>query len=88
MNNKEDQKYLNKVLEIRDKVYEFYNLSGRKDLVMVYEMKQQKIYSYLYEEYKNSLHKTSREILEMQYKEAMELGQIVLFLKDDEKKVV
>ena len=39
-----DKLYLDKVAEIGEKVYEFYNMSNRKDLVMVYEMQEEKIY--------------------------------------------
>lgn len=81
-----DNRYLDKINEIGDKVYEFYNISGRKDVIMVYEMEKDVIYSYLYEEFSSSLNEKSRKILRMQYREAIKSGKIVLFIRDQEKK--
>ena len=80
---KENQIYLDKIDEIGEKVYEIYNMSTRKELIMVYEMQVDKIYSYVYKEYLNSLNSRSKEILKKQYTEAAESGGIVLFIKDD-----
>ena len=83
MNSEENQIYLRKIDEIREKVYEFYNMSNREDLIMVYEMKEDRIYSYIYDEFKKSLNEKSRKILVNQYQEAKESNQIVLFIKDE-----
>ncbi len=45
MNNEENKIYLDKIDEIGEKVYEFYNMLEREDLIMVYEMNDDKIYS-------------------------------------------
>ncbi len=86
MYHETDKRYLDAVDEIGDKVYEFYNISGREDLVMVYEMAQKRIYSYIYKEYLSQMNSRSQEILKKQYKEATEKGKIVLFIRDDEKR--
>lgn len=86
MTTKENQIYLDKIDEIGDKVYKFYNMSARKDLIMVYEMGVDKIYSYVYKDYLNSLNSRSKEILKKQYNEATKIGKIVLFIKDDLRK--
>ena len=39
----EDKIYLDKIDEIGDKVYDFYNMSDRRDLIMVYEMKENRV---------------------------------------------
>ncbi len=86
MTYEEDKTYLDTIDNIVNKVYEFYNMSNRKDLVMIYEMKENKIYSYIYDEYKKSLNEQSREILEKQYQEANESKRIVLFIRDEVRK--
>ena len=86
MTYEEDKIYLDTIDNIVNKVYEFYNMSDRKDLVMIYEMKENKIYSYIYGEYKKSLNELSREMLEKQYQEAIESKRIVLFIRDEVRK--
>jgi hypothetical protein len=86
MTYEEDKIYLDTIDNIVDKVYEFYNMSDRKDLVMIYEMQENLIYSYIYGEYKKSLNERSKEILEKQYKEANESKRIVLFIRDAVRK--
>jgi hypothetical protein len=86
MTYEEDKIYLDAIDNIVDKVYKFCNMSDRKDLVMIYEMKENKIYSYIYGEYKKSLNEPSREILEKQYQEANESRKIVLFIRDEVRK--
>jgi hypothetical protein len=86
MTYEDDKIYLDTIDNIVDKVYEFYNMSDRKDLVMVYEMKENVIYSYIYDDYMKGLNELSREMLEKQYQEANESKKIVLFIRDEVKK--
>jgi len=86
MTQNDDKIYLDTIENIVDKVYEFYNMSDRKDLIMIYEMKENKIYSYIYDEFKESLNELSREILEEQYQEANESKRLVLFIRDEVRK--
>jgi hypothetical protein len=86
MTYEDDKTYLDTLDNIVDKVYEFYNMSNRKDLVMVYEMKENKIYSYIYNEFKKGLNEKSGEMLEKQYQEAIETDRIVLFIRDEVRK--
>jgi hypothetical protein len=86
MERKEDEIYLAKIEEIRLKVYEFFKMSDRSDLIMVYEMQEEKIYSYIYEDYMNSLVPKSKAILKKQYQEAQASDEIVLFIKDNLRK--
>jgi hypothetical protein len=79
-----EKRYYDILDKMGDKIYDFYNLSGRKDLVMVYEMKKEMIYSYVYAEFLQDLNEHSKEILKLQYESAQESGQIVLFIKDEE----
>jgi hypothetical protein len=82
----DDKIYLDTLDNIVDKVYEFYNMSDRKDLVMVYEMKENRICSYIYNEFKDNLNEKSGEMLEKQYQEANESDRIVLFIRDEVRK--
>ncbi len=86
MYDETDKRYLTVLDEIGDKVYQFYNMSNRRDLIMVYMMAENKIYSYVYKDYLQSLNERSQSILKIQYKEAQETGKIVLFIRDDEMK--
>lgn len=86
MNNKENQIYLDKIEEIGDKVYELYNMSVRKDLIMLYNMQEEKIYSYTYEDFKKMSHEKLKKSLKFQYEEAKKSDKIVLFIQDDLRK--
>ncbi len=86
MNTNENEIYFQKIEEIRDKVYGFYHLSGRKDLIMVYNMQEEKIYSYVYKDFYRDLNQRSKKIVAMQYEEARRVGKIVLFIQDDLRK--
>lgn len=86
MTYEEDKIYLDILKNIVDKVYDFYNMSDRQDLIMIYEMKENKIYSYIYDDYLKSLNERSREMLEKQYQEAIDSKRIVLFIKDEVRK--
>ncbi len=83
MNNEENQIYLRKIDEIGEKIYEIYNKSNREDLIMVYGITEDRIYSYIYDEFKKDLNEKSRKILEIQYKEATGSNKIVLFIRDE-----
>jgi hypothetical protein len=88
MENETDQRYLEIVNRVGVHAYKFYRLSDRKDLVMVYEMKEDKIYSFVYDEYLDDLNPKSQEMLKIQYKEARESGKIVLFIRDEEMRKI
>ena len=85
MNSEENQIYFQKIDEIGDKIYELYNLSNRDDLVMFYSMKENQIYSYIYQEFYDSLNQKSKMVLKRQFKDAKEEGKIVLFIKDEKR---
>lgn len=83
MNRNENDIYFQKIEEIRDKVYGIYKASNRKDLIMVYNMREDRIYSYIYKEFFNGLQERSKGMVAIQYKEAREANEIVLFIQDD-----
>ena len=79
-----NDRYLKTLDEIGDQVYQFYQLGGRKDLIMVYQMSEKRIYSYVYNEFRQTLSANSKAMLAEQYKEALAENKIVLFIQDDE----
>ena len=79
-----NDRYLKTLDEIGDQVYQFYQLGGRKDLIMVYQMSEKRIYSYIYNEFRQTLSANSKAMLAEQYKEALAENKIVLFIQDDE----
>ena len=84
MATENDERYLKTLNEIGDKVYHLYQLGGRKDLIMVYEMSKKRIYSYIYNEFRQTLSANSKAMLTEQYQEALAENKIVLFIQDDE----
>ena len=55
--------------------------------IMVYELPAQRIYSYPYKEYKNSLNARSQTMLKKQYREARHTNSMVLFVRDNEREL-
>jgi len=86
MNYKEDKIYLATIDKIEAKVYKLYNLGNRKDVVMLYNMEEKRIYSYVYKDYLASLNPRSQQMLRVQYANAQKEGKIVLFIKDDKRR--
>lgn len=82
----ENKIYLDKIDEIGEKVYHLYNMSDRDDLILLYQMQEKRIYSYVYKDFMDSLNPRSQQILVTQYKEAREEGKIVLFINDEVRK--
>ena len=84
MTTENDERYVKTLDEISDKVYQFYQLGGRKDLIMVYNMSEKRIYSYICNEFRQTLSANSKAALTEQYQEALTKNKIVLFIQDDE----
>ena len=84
MATENNYRYIKTLDEISDKVYQFYQLGGRKDLIMVYQMAEKRIYSYVYNQFRQTLSANSKAMLAEQYKEALAENKIVLFIQDDE----
>lgn len=88
MSQNNDQIYLDKLDEIGDTVYDIFNKADRKDLIMVYSMDENKIYSYIYADYLNSLPEQAQSQLSKQYQDAVSAEQIVLFIKDEKRQQI
>lgn len=57
-----------------------------KNPVMLFDIQEQKIYSYPYDEFKKALSKKSQELLKTQYEKAAANDHLVIFVRDNEKK--
>ncbi len=82
-----DQKYLKILDGIRAKVRYFYSISNRNDLIMLYEVDEEKIYSYIYSEFLLGLNERSQKLLEMQFGDAQKSNGIVVFIRDEENEI-
>jgi hypothetical protein len=63
-----------------------YKTFSEKKPVMLLEFPSQKIYAYPYLDFKNSLSERSQKMLEKEYDGALANNQIVVFVKDNDKR--
>lgn len=82
MKDNENRIYLNVINEIAQDVYDVYNSSGRNDLIMLYGMDEERLYSYVYDEFMTDLNLRSQKLLKEQYEKARQKNKIVLFIRD------
>jgi len=82
-----DTKYLKILDDIQDIVLNIYKNSDRSDLIMLYEIKEKKIYSYIYSEFLTGLNLKSQSILKKQYTSASKKDKVVLFIRDEENEI-
>lgn len=80
-----DDPYLDIIDECWDNILMMYSLFASKGPVMLLELPSLKIYAYPYQEYKADLNQRSQAILTHQYQQAQANGQMVLFVRDNEK---
>ena len=84
MENMENDPYWDFIQERWESIQKAYNMFAHLRPVLVYELDEDKIYSYPYHEFKESLlSEHSRMGLTLQYEAAQESNQIVLFIRDE-----
>jgi hypothetical protein len=81
-----DDPYLDIIDGYWDKIMMMYDLFAVKKPVMLLELPSLKIYAYPYEEYKADLNQRSQAILAHQYQQAQANNQMVLFVRDNERR--
>ena len=64
----------------------FYRRFADKKPVMLLELPSQRIYAYPYLAFKNTLSERSQKMLEKEYQEALAHNQIVVFVKDNDRR--
>lgn len=84
MTNRED--LIEVASERQGEILAYYAMFADKKPVMLLEMPAEKIYAYPYLEFKETLSARSQQMLESQYEEALANKQIVVFVKDNDRK--
>jgi hypothetical protein len=80
------EQYWDAVGEQWDNIIGLYKQFEDKKPVMLLEIQEQKIYAYPYNDFKSELSKRSQIQLEEQYEAAILNNEMVVFVRDNEKK--
>jgi len=78
--------YWDAIQEQWDKILNWYLLFADRKPVMLYDLQEQKIYAYPYEEFKKELSQRSRSSLAEQYQRAVKDNHMVVFVRDNVKR--
>jgi hypothetical protein len=78
--------YLDMVYEHWEHILRWYNLFAAKRPVMLFDVQEQRIYAYPYQEFKAELSPRSQAILADQYQRALASNQMVVFVRDSQKR--
>ena len=78
-------RYLEILIENQSYILTLYEKFADKKPVMLYDLQERRIYAMPYREYRATLSKRSQISLKKQYDRAMADGDIVVFVKDNEK---
>ena len=78
-------RYLEILIENQSYILMLYEKFADKKPVMLYDIQERRIYAVPYREYRATLSKRSQISLKKQYDRAMADGDIVVFVKDNEK---
>jgi hypothetical protein len=78
-------RYLEILIENQPDILMLYQKFADKKPVMLYDIQERRIYAMPYREYRATLSKRSQISLKRQYERAMTDGDIVVFVKDNQK---
>ena len=78
--------YWDLIVKHADGIINLYLTFEDKKPVLLFDIQDQKVYAYPYEDYKNDLSKKSQGILKKQYEEATKNDEFVIFVRDNVKK--
>lgn len=84
--NDEHDEYLDVAYEQWDDIFRLYRTFEKLKPVMLYDIQERRIYAYPYEEYLKELSEKSRMKLKEQYENALLRNQLVVFIRDNEKR--
>jgi hypothetical protein len=82
---KPNDPYWDAVQEQWDNILTCYLMFADKKPIMLYDIQEQRIYTYPYQEFKADLSQKSQMSLTGQYQRAIKNNQIVVFVRDNEK---
>jgi hypothetical protein len=77
--------YLDVVYQHQSLILNLYERYADKKPVMLFDIQEQRIYAMPYAEYRAGLSKRSQAALKQQYEAAIADGEIVVFVRDNEK---
>lgn len=80
--------FFNIIDEYMPHIQLFYSQFADKKPVMELSLPSEKIYAYPYTEYMKMLGKRSQEILKKEYQDAIKSNKMVVFIRDNEAKVM
>jgi len=86
MDNCEHDEYLDIAYEQLDNIFMIYRQFEDKRPVMLYDIQEQMIYAYPYKDFKDEMSEKSQLMLKEQYEKAFKKNQIVVFIRDNDKK--
>lgn len=66
-------------------ILKLYKKFEAKKPIMLFDVQEEKIYAYPYEEFKLDLSKKSQRLLEEQYNDAILENKVVVFVRDNEQ---
>ncbi len=78
--------YLGYVEEQWPNILELYRKFKDKKPVMLFDIQEQKIYAYPYNDFKSMMNEKSQTMLEEQYSYALLNNKMVVFVRDSEKR--
>jgi hypothetical protein len=78
--------YWEMVMDLWDEILKCYLKFADQKPVMLYDIQEKRIYTYAYPGFKNELMPKSQVHLEEQYQKALKNNQIVVFVRDNEKR--
>ncbi|GAB4533108.1 MAG: hypothetical protein Kow0063_14580 [Anaerolineae bacterium] len=78
--------YLDMIYEQWEHILMWYNLFADKRPVMLFDVQEDRIYAYPYQEFKAELSPRSQVTLADQYQRASANNQMVVFVRDNEKR--
>jgi hypothetical protein len=78
--------YFKAVHEQWPNIRALYMTYERKKPIILYDIEEQKIYAYPYEEFKADLNEKSQAALENDYESASVVGSMVVFVRDNIKR--
>ena len=80
-----ENQYLEYIEEQLPNIFNLYKKFEDKKPVMLFDVQEQKIYAYPYNDFKSDLSIKSQTILEEQYSDSLLNNMMVVFIRDNEK---
>jgi len=80
-----NEQILDVIEEQWSNILKLYKKFEDKKPIMLFDVQEERIYAYPYEEFKLDLSKKSQSLLEEQYNDALLENKVVVFVRDNEQ---